>query len=130
VVLAFLAPAAQASGINDVSFSGMWVIGGSAVIGLIMAVLTVFITRREVESKLSEVTRRQDELEKWRDKQSEGSMALRRDIMGEVTALHEKINRVDKAVTGVEVETRIQSRMMSAVARKLNVLTPDDGRDS
>lgn len=130
MALAFLAPAAQASGINDVSFSGMWVIGGSAVIGLIMAILTVFITRREVESKLQEVQRRVDAMEAWQAKRSEDSMALRRDIMGEVTALHEKINRVDKAVTGVEVETRIQSRMMSAVARKLNVLTPDDGRDS
>jgi predicted histidine transporter YuiF (NhaC family) len=128
-VLAAFAPTAQASGITDVSFSGMWVIGGSAVIGLIMAVLTVFITRREVESKLSEVTRRQDELEKWRDKQAESSMELRRNLMGEVAALHEKINRVDKAATGLEVEARIQSRMMSAVARKLNVLAPDDGRD-
>ena len=38
-----------------------------------------------------------------------------------VAELHEKINVVDKAVTGLEVETRILGRTIQEIARKLNV---------
>lgn len=83
-------------------------------------VLTHFVTRREWAAENAELKRRvtlleagpsRNEHDGVRDRQSSMETEFREDI-GE---LHEKINRVDRAVAAVETETRVQSRSLDQI---------------
>lgn len=109
-----------------------WITIATALTGLFGSVLTNIITRREFEAKCTEIIRRLDTLDEtdkdifkklggtergWRDNDEK----VRADADKKVSDLHEKVNRVDKAVGAIEVETRIQSNTLRAIAAKLNV---------
>jgi hypothetical protein len=115
--------------------TGTWVNAGAAVIGILTAILAVFVTRREVDSHKAETDRRlsvHEEVHKnifskvggvERGAQAKVDQ-LRSEVSGQISDLHEKVNRVDKNVTAIEVETRLQTRTMTAIAHKLNVTAP------
>lgn len=94
--------ASEISGASGADHSGgviaIVAVGASSLVGLGMGVLTLFITRREVEARNSEVDRRLS--------------AVETNSRSDVGDLHEKINRVDKALSAVEVETRLQSQTL------------------
>jgi hypothetical protein len=111
---------------------GSWVNAGAAVVGLGAAVLAIFVTRREVDSHKADTERRlsaHEEIHKGifskvggveRGTQTKVDQ-LRSEFSSEIGDLHEKVNRVDKSVTAIEVETRFQSKTLSAIASKLNI---------
>lgn len=80
-------------------------VGASSLVGLGMGVLTLFITRREVEARNSELDRR--------------LTAVETNSRADAGDLHEKINRVDKALSAVEVETRLQSKTLDLQSHQL-----------
>lgn len=111
---------------------GSWVNGAAAVGGLAATVLAIFVTRRELDSLKAETERRlntHEEVHKGifskvggveRGTQTKVDQ-LRSEFSSEIGDLHEKVNRVDKSVTAIEVETRFQSKTLSAIATKLNI---------
>lgn len=117
---------------NASSFLGAWISAAALVIALGGGVFTLFITRREVESHKSASDQRLSAHEATHkdlfaklggvergagDKVEKARAEFRHDL----AELHEKINRVDKNTTAIEVETRMQSRTITAIATKLNV---------
>ncbi len=101
-------------------------IGLAGLMSLFSGVLTHFVTRREWSSKVAEVERRIGVLESGPtrtehvgvvDRVERMETAMRTDI----GQLHEKVNRVDRAVAGVETETRLQSATLSRIAAKLKI---------
>lgn len=86
---------------------GALTIAGSTLVGLGIGVLTLFMTRREVEARNAEFDRRISSLES----------AARVDV-GE---LHEKVNLVGREVSALQAETRHQSHMMEEILKRLSV---------
>lgn len=109
-----------------------------------MSWLTLFITRREVETRATETERRLQVLEARNSPTNDDHLSharrnadahteldrkiaaaqteIRSEMNREIGKLYEKINQVDKGVTAVEVETHLQSKTLTAIAQKLNVI--------
>lgn len=143
VVLFFLcslaaAPAAhaqtQSSG-NGHSDSGisLLVMGLSALLWLVVAGLTVFMTRREIERVHGDHERRMNAMEeKQQDMETRidgiataaraESIRIQDKLTMEIGGLHEKVNRVAVGLASVESEVRSNGRTTAAIAHKLNVL--------
>ena len=101
-------------------------VGLAGLMSLFSGVLTHFVTRREWSSKVAEVERRISVIELGPtrvehtgvvDRVERMEAAMRTDIGN----LHEKVNRVDRAVAGVETETRLQSATLDLIAVKLRI---------
>lgn len=111
----------------------IWISLVSGVLWLIVAALTLFMTRREIERAHADHDRRMQALE---DRQEEiehrceaiatearnKSAEVYAKLMGEVGDLHEKINKVHLGLASVESEVRVNGKTTDAIARKLNVL--------
>lgn len=52
------------------------------------------------------------------------STKAKEDLISEVGEVHEKVNTVSAKVTGLEVETRFQTRILTAITGKLKIPTP------
>jgi membrane protein implicated in regulation of membrane protease activity len=111
----------------------LWVMAASALLWLLVAVLTVFMTRREVERVHGDHERRMntmeakiEELHERADQIAEvartDSARVQDKLMHEIGGLHEKINRVHLGLAGVETEVRVNGQTTAAIARKLNVI--------
>jgi hypothetical protein len=84
---------------------GALTIAGSTLVGLGIGVLTLFMTRREVEARNAEFDRRISSLES----------AARIDV-GE---LHGKVNLVGREVSALQAETRHQSKLLEQIVDRL-----------
>lgn len=87
---------------------GSIAVGGGILLQIGSIVYTLFATRREVEAHKAELSRRLEAAEKRLD-------AADKSVDGHVAQLHEKINRVDRAVATVETETRIQTKTLERI---------------
>lgn len=101
------------------------VAGGSILLQLITAGTALFITRREVESRDLETRRRLDRLEAdtpvgFKEATSRVDN-LRAQVTHEIADLHEKMNRIDRSLSAVESETRLQTTTLREIARAVRV---------
>lgn len=112
--LATAAPVAAMMAANDAGTGvSPYLVGGVALgLGALLQagsiVYTLFATRREVEAHKAELSRRVEAVEKRLD-------AVDDTMDGHVGTLHEKINRVDRAVSVVETETRLQTKTLERI---------------
>lgn len=110
---------------------------------LIVGVNAVFVMRREFVSKSEDHERRIGKLEELKptggaefleharrnadhhvvlERQLSSAQAqARSELHDGIGKLHDKISTVDRNVTALEVETRVQSKTLNAIAEKLNV---------
>jgi hypothetical protein len=109
------------------------VMGLSALLWLVVAGLTVFMTRREIERvhgdherRMTAMEEKQQELEVSIDGIAEAARAesirIQDKLTKEIGDLHEKVNRVAIGLASVESEVRGNGRTTAAIARKLNVV--------
>jgi hypothetical protein len=89
-------------------------------------VLTHFVTRREWAAENSELKRRVALLESGPTRNEHSGVLERLEkienaFRADVGVLHEKVNRVDRAVASVETETRVQSRALEQIIRHLGI---------
>lgn len=98
---------AGSEGANPVLI-GMLFVGGTAILQGISVAYTLFATRREMEAMKTEVDRRFKAIE---ERQTTGEVRMD----DHIAVLHEKVNRVDRAVSAVETETRIQTKALERI---------------
>lgn len=126
---------------SDALSIGQLVIAAGSVCTLAAAVGGLFVMRREhvamkeeherriaaleaLDATSSEVfldhaRRNADAHQAIEQRISEVSTAVRAELSHEVAGLREKIADVDRKVTATEVETRLQTKTLEAIARKL-----------
>lgn len=116
----------------------VWLSGVAVVVAMAGGILTLFITRREVESRQADSDRRLAShegvhkdifsklggVERGAAEKIEKARTEFREQLGD---LHEKVNRVDKSVTAIEVETRLQSRTLETISERLETLANQRG---
>lgn len=104
----------------------------SGLLWLLVAVLTVFMTRRESERIHGEHERRLTTVEKEvraahircdavAETARRDSEKVRADLLQQIGALHEKINAVNVGLASVETEVRVGRCTTEAIARRLKV---------
>lgn len=123
---------ASGSGHSDSGIS-LLVMGLSALLWLVVAGLTVFMTRREIERvhgdherRMNDMEEKQQDLEVRIDEIASAARAesirIQDKLTREIGDIHEKVNRVAIGLASVESEVRSNGRTTTAIAHKLNVL--------
>lgn len=126
---------AGSSGATESMTTGLVVLGLLALVQLGTGILAMFVTRREVELHGKNYDRRQQDAERRLAALEEVEPATpadiaqiraeaataRNDFLREVAVLHEKVNRVDRALSSVETETRLQTGTLRAIAGRLGI---------